>query len=85
MGQTVSIPIPEEFIHATRLSPDDLRIELALHLYEKKKISLGKASELAGMDKVRFMQLLGSREIEVNYDVAEFERDVSVLKENDLL
>jgi predicted HTH domain antitoxin len=85
MGSTVSIPIPEEFIHATRLSPDELRVELALHLYEKKKISLGKGCELAEMDKAKFMQLLGSRDISMNYDVAEFERDVSALREDNLL
>lgn len=52
------------------------------NLYEKQKVSLGKASELAGIDKARFMQLLGSRTICINYDAAEFERDVSALKES---
>jgi len=38
---------------------DELRVVLAMKLFELRQFSLGKAAELAGMGKVRFMDELG--------------------------
>jgi hypothetical protein len=46
---TVSIEIPGEVMHATRMTPEDLKRELAIHLFREGKLSFGKARELAGM------------------------------------
>jgi predicted HTH domain antitoxin len=37
----VSIEIPQEVIHATRMSPVELKRELAVHLYREGKLSFG--------------------------------------------
>ncbi len=44
-----SIEIPPEVIHTTHMSPQDMKRELALALFQQEKISLGKAREMAGM------------------------------------
>jgi predicted HTH domain antitoxin len=62
------------------MSEQELRAELAVHLYQRQKLSLGKAKELAGLTVWQFLQLLGSRGIPVNYDVEDFEEDVATLK-----
>jgi predicted HTH domain antitoxin len=49
MSSTVTFEIPKEVLHATRMSEDELRRELALHLFDEGKLSFGKARELAGM------------------------------------
>ena len=67
MGSKVLIEIPGEVIHSTRMTPEDLKRELAIHLFEQGKLSFGKAREMAGMTVWAFQQLLGSREISVHY------------------
>jgi len=49
MSATVSIQIPSEVIHAGRMTSQELRQELAVHLFEQGKLSFGKVPELSGM------------------------------------
>jgi predicted HTH domain antitoxin len=48
---------------------------------KKGKLSFGKAREIAEMKVGAFQQLLGSRDIPVNYDVESYEEDLATLKE----
>jgi predicted HTH domain antitoxin len=72
--------IPEEILHATRMSEGELRQEIAILLFQKEKLTLGQASRFAGMSHLQFQHLLASREIPIHYDVAEFEEDLETLK-----
>ena len=77
----VSIEISRELLRATRMTPEELRRELAVHLFQQGKLSFGKARELAEMSAWAFQQLLGSRDIPVHYDVDEYEQDLQTLRE----
>ncbi len=77
---SISLDIPREVLHATRMTPEELRRELALHLFEQGKLSFGKARELSELSVVEFQQLLGSRGIPVHYDVEAYEEDRATLK-----
>ena len=72
---TVSIEIPGEVVHAARMTPEELKRELAVHLFREGKLSFGKAREMAGMTAWAFQQLLGSRDIPVHYDVQDYLED----------
>lgn len=78
---TVSIEIPGEVMHAARMTPDDLKRELAIHLFQEGKLSFGKARELAGLTVWEFQNLLGTRNIPVHYGVEEYEDDLKTLRE----
>ena len=58
-----------------------MRCELAVMLFQKEKLSLGKASQLAGLTRLEFQHLLASRQVSVHYDVTDFEQDLKTLKE----
>jgi len=79
MSTTLSFEIPREVLRASRMTEDELRRELALHLFEEEKLSFGKARELAEMSVWDFQQLLGSRDIPVHYDVEAYENDRETL------
>jgi len=81
MSSTISIEIPREVVHAARMTPRDLKRELAIYLYQQGRLSFGKAREMAGMTVWAFQQLLASREIPVHYDVEDYEEDLTTLKE----
>ncbi len=78
---TISIEIPSEVMHAARMTPEDLRQELAIHLFREGKLSFGKARELAGLTVWEFQNLLGTRNIPVHYGVEEYEDDLKTLRE----
>jgi predicted HTH domain antitoxin len=80
-SSTIAIEIPREIFHATRMTPEELKRELALSLFQQGKLSFGKAREMADMTVWAFQQLLGSRGILVHYDVTDYEEDLVTLKE----
>lgn len=79
MTDTIALEIPRELPHATRMSMDDLRLELAIHLFTQDRLSFGKARELAGVTAWRFLQILGARGIALHYDVSELEEDLATI------
>ena len=81
MSSTISIEIPREVIHASRLKPEELKRELAVLLFQQARLSFGKARELAGMTVWTFQHLLASRDITVHYELEDYEEDLTTLKE----
>lgn len=81
MTATASIEIPKDILRATRMTPAELRVELAITLFQGNKLSFGKAREMADMDVWTFQQLLGSRGISPHYDVSDYEEDIETLSE----
>jgi len=80
---TVALEIPREVPHVTRMSLEELRRELAIHLYHEGKLSLGKAREMAGQTVWAFERLLAARGIAMHYDVEDFEADLDTLRRLD--
>jgi predicted HTH domain antitoxin len=76
----VSLVISDELLQAADMTAEELLQEIAIVLFQTEKLSLGKAAEVARMDRLRFQQLLASREIPVHYDVADLEQDLETLK-----
>jgi predicted HTH domain antitoxin len=70
-----------EALVAARMTPEELRLELALALYQRGKLSFGKARELAGVSAWAFQEMLGLRGIPVHYDLPEYEEDLAILRE----
>ena len=81
MTVSAQIEISQDILHATRMTAAELRLELALTLFQQGKLSFGKARQMAEMDVWTFQQLLGSRKISPHYDIAEYEEDLSTLDE----
>lgn len=76
----MSVTIPDEILQTARMSEEELRQELAVLLFQKERLTVGQASRLAGMDRLRFQHLLASRGIPMHYDVEDFEQDLTTLR-----
>lgn len=74
------ISVSHELELATHMSAQEIRRELAVHLYAQGKLSAGKARELAEMDVATFQCLLGSREVPVNYGLEDFQEDLATIQ-----
>jgi predicted HTH domain antitoxin len=75
----MSIVISDDILYATHMTETEFLQEIAILLYEKGKLSLGKASKLARMGRIQFQLLLASRQIPINYDIEDFEADLKTL------
>ena len=76
----MGVVIPDQVLESASMTADELRQEIAVLLFQKEKLTLAQASELAGMHRLQFQFLLASRQIPVHYDVADFEEDMKTLK-----
>ncbi|CAC5345231.1 MULTISPECIES: UPF0175 family protein [Planktothrix] len=77
----MSMLVSDEIIQASGLSEQELLLEIVMMLFQKDKISLGKASELLGIHRMQFQKLLADRGLCIHYDVAEFQEDLRTLHE----
>lgn len=78
----MSLIISDEILQATRLTPSEFRQEIALHLFQTGRLTLGYASQLAEMPPHAFRQLLRQPHIPLySYDVEDFELDLKNLRE----
>jgi predicted HTH domain antitoxin len=77
----MSIVISDEILQASQLTPSEFRQEIALHLFQTGRLTLGYASQLAEMSPNAFRQLLKERNIPLySYDVEDFELDLKNLR-----
>jgi len=76
-----AVMIPEGVLASAHITATELLLELALLLFQQKKLTLGQASRLAGMGQLQFQHLLASRQIPVHYHIADFEADLRTLGE----
>jgi predicted HTH domain antitoxin len=81
----MSLVISDELIQASGLSEVELLQEVVLLLYQREKISLGKASRLLGLSQLDFQALLKSHNLYIHYDVNDLHEDVQNLQELGLL
>ncbi len=75
----IVIDVPRDVWDAVKLPPSEreqaLRQELALALYERGVLALGKARVLAGMSRWEFEELLGQRRVVRHYTAADLAED----------
>jgi len=66
-------------LESLNMSKDELILEIAILLYSQERLSMGKASKMAGMNRILFQEELGKRKIPMNYDEKDLESDLLTL------
>jgi len=79
----VNLEIPDDVVRSVRMSPDELRIEFAVFLFQQDRFTLGQAARFAGMSSPDFQHHLGHRKISLHYGVEDLIEDVKTLEEFD--
>ena len=80
----LTLEIPDPVFASSAMSATDLTLEvkreLALSLYRRGVLSVGKAAELAGTSRMIFEGLLAGRRIERPFSAADFEHETQAGK-----
>jgi predicted HTH domain antitoxin len=76
----LTLEVPSEVVDAVKLPPGEveaeLRKELAVALYRRAVLSLGKARVLARMTRWQFEQLLADRQVPRHYTETDLQDDL---------
>ncbi len=81
----ISFEISESLLQTLNADREEFtqqaRLFTALQLFKRHKLSLGKAAELAGLSRERFMTALDEHEVAlIDYDPAELEHELERFK-----
>ena len=73
------IDIPNQVMEQIQMTPVQLRLEIAVYLYEKKRLTMGQAKRLAGLGQIAFQKELAQRNVFIHYDLGDFQKDLTNL------
>lgn len=80
----VELEIPKSALRLARIkerdAPRELKKIIALYLFERGVLSLGKACELAGIGKWEFFELNQQVAVPLHYDVDDYKKDKTTLR-----
>ncbi|MEA2053642.1 MAG: UPF0175 family protein [Candidatus Thermoplasmatota archaeon] len=78
------IEIPEDILSSIKIPRNEvdktIKRDLAISLYQRGAISLGKARKLAGLEKWEFLKELEKRKIPRHYTKRELKEDIEFAK-----
>lgn len=77
----ITLNLPDSLSQTETFNQSDWLREIAIALFQQERISLSRASKIAGMEIMDFQKLLADRGICVHYDVEDFEQDVQHLRD----
>jgi|GEM_PF-217783 len=79
----MSLVISDDFLQTAHISEVDLKLEIAIVLFQQQKITLGIASQFAEMNQQEFQRVLDSRKTSThNYDFEDIRQDFNILENN---
>ena len=79
METTTDFIVPKEFLNSAKMSAKDLAIEIAVYLYEKKRLTLGQAKRLADLDQISFQKELARRNVFIHLETEDILQDIKNL------
>ena len=75
----MTLEIPDQILHVAGRSENDLRLLLALFLFQEEIFTLGQASKFAGLHIIQFQRELAKRKIPLHYGNEEYRQDMETI------
>jgi predicted HTH domain antitoxin len=76
----MTVTVPSERLRAVELSERDAVVDIAIGLYKREQVSLGRAAEVAGLSSAEFLSELARRRIPINYELSDLREDAQSLR-----
>jgi predicted HTH domain antitoxin len=77
--ESMTLTIPTERLGNVVLDEREAVVDIAIGLYKREAVSLGRAAEIAGICSNEMLDELGRRHIPINYGVKELREDVATV------
>ncbi|HEX5219763.1 MAG TPA: UPF0175 family protein [Verrucomicrobiae bacterium] len=75
----MTIEVQDEVLRGLNLTQPQALLDLAVGLFTERRVTLGRAAEIAGLPQLSFQQELGRRGIPLHYDLDDLQADVRTL------
>ena len=84
--ETITLEVSQDVLAALKMGANDLgeqlRLLAAISFFQNKQLSLGKAAELAGLNRLAFIDLLAQKGIVTfDYDKSALQTDLAGIAE----
>ena len=63
MNAVADLVVPKEVLKSAHMSPEEMLVEMATHLYATKRLTMGQAKRMAGLHQLAFQHELAKRNI----------------------
>ncbi len=80
MNITTDLIVSKEVLQRANITPEELAIEIATHLYATKRLTIGQAKRLTGLDQISFQNELAKRDIYIHFTIEDVLKDVETLR-----
>ncbi|MBK8091339.1 MAG: UPF0175 family protein [Verrucomicrobiaceae bacterium] len=77
MNASLNIEVPQDLLYTARMTLNELRLELAIILFQRERCSLGKAASFAVLPVGEFLTHLSARKIGIHADSVEALEDAA--------
>lgn len=74
------VTVPDELLQSAHLTEAELRIELAVTLFQQDRLTLGQAASFANLPQLDLQRILAQRRIPLHYGVDDMEQDLARVK-----
>jgi len=75
----VNVEVQDDKLQGLTVTPERLRLEMAVGLYASEDVTLGQAADIAGISQTVFLRELGRRGVCIHYGVEDLEQDLKSL------
>lgn len=75
----MTIEVHDEALHGLELTESQALLDFAVGLFTERRITLGRAAEIARNTQLDFQRELGRRGIPIHYDVEDLQADLRTL------
>jgi len=79
----MTLTIPDDAFGKLLDSPEKVRLEPAIALFQAKRASVSRGARIAGLSFLEFQHELGRREIAQHYGIEDWEADLRTLEAMD--
>eukprot|EP01031_Cornospumella_fuschlensis_P005358 gene5358-6670_t len=79
VSAVMTLELPPDVLQSARITVDEVRLEIAVALFQSERLSLGRAAELAEMSVAAFQGFLASRHIGPHYSESDAREDAIML------
>lgn len=77
----MGVQISEHVLKEANMTAKEFLAEVAVHLYDIGKLTMGQARKFAGLDPITFQKELAKRNVYIKYDINDFEEDMKTIEE----
>jgi predicted HTH domain antitoxin len=74
------LTLSDDIVLAANLSEADLRLALALALFQDGRITLAQGARLASLDRLAFQHQLSARKLQIHYCEVELDSDMRTIE-----